>query len=206
MVRVSGPTSIASTRMRRCLDSRLGCLRRGSFSCCNSLWRSSTSCVSEETTAMCVSEFALEPRKMLPKMNPAMMTGIITVVMTNPRVRMRSMYSRRAISQTLCIEVAPRRFADFVHGRFAINLHRRALADFLDKDVFERGFRHLEARDARASDILGEGCRGTQLDLDVAAVALEAFDTGVLEEGVIALEVDLDAIARVSGFDLAHRA
>jgi hypothetical protein len=38
---------------------------------------------------------------MLPKMNIAISAGIITVVITNPRVLTRSMYSRRAIRKRL---------------------------------------------------------------------------------------------------------
>src|SRR5580704_9253865 len=110
MLRVSGATAMASTMMRGFLSLRLGWVRPLSFCCCNSSCRSRTSWVSEETTAMWVSGLALEPRKILPKTKPARMTGIIMVVMRKPRVRMRSTYSRRAISQTLSILVDPFHF------------------------------------------------------------------------------------------------
>src|SRR6266702_2946891 len=159
---------------------------------------------------------------MLPKANPAMISGIMIVVMRNPRVRMRSMYSRCAISQTLRmetapilgIEVAPRRFSEFGDGEFAIGLHRRRLLDLLDKDLFERRFRHFKASDASVADRVGkerlsvvrEGCGGTQFDLGLTRIPLDAFDARMLEESVIAFEADMDSIAGVAGLDLAHRA
>ena len=54
--------------------------------------------------------------------------------------------------------------------------------------------------------VVGQGCGGAELDLNVAVVAREVFDAGVVEEAVVALEVDEDAVARVAGFDLAHGA
>src|ERR1035437_8767690 len=147
---------------------------------------------------------------MLPKMNPAMMSGIMTVVMMNPRVRMRSRYSRRAMSQTLIIEVALLRLVELGHGEFPAVGDGQRLANLLDKDVFEGGLGDLEAGDTRDADgvgeqrlgVVGKGGRRAQLDLGVAAVALEAFDAGMLQEGIVAFEVDVDAVAGVARLDL----
>ncbi len=45
-----------------------------------------------------------------------------------------------------------------------------------------------------------------ELDLGLAAVVLRGFDAGMGEEGVVAFEGHLDAVARVAAFDLAHAA
>ena len=60
--------------------------------------------MSEETIAIWLSRPVLELMKAPPRSKPAMISGIRMVVSRNPRVRMRSMYSRRAMSQTLCID------------------------------------------------------------------------------------------------------
>src|ERR1035437_4790076 len=128
--------------------------------CCwrsSSVCRSSASCVSEDTTAMRISGAVLELRRTLPKMNSPMMTGIMTVVMRNPRVRMRSKYSRCAISQTLRmetapilgIEEAPFRFAELVHGEFEVVLLRRFLLHVFDKDLLECRLGPLEGSESR---------------------------------------------------------
>ena len=84
----------------------------------------------------------------------------------------------------------------------------------LDEDLFEGGFHHLEASDAGAGDglgeqglgVVGQSRGGAELDLNVAVVAREVLDAGMVEEAVVALEADQDAVARVAGFDLAHGA
>ena len=38
----------------------------------------------------------------------------------------------------------------------------------------------------------------------LSAVVLRGFDAGMLEEGIVSFEGDLDAIARVAAFDFAH--
>ena len=86
---------------------------------CSSVCRSRASWVSEETTAKWVSGFSFEPKNMLTKMNTAMRNGIMIVVMRKPRVRIRSMYSRRAMSQTLCIEAVSVGLVELGHGKFA---------------------------------------------------------------------------------------
>ena len=98
--------------------------------------------------AMWAPDSDFELTKALPKINPPMMSGIMTVVMRKPRVRMRSMYSRRAMSQTLCIEAASVGLVELGHGEFAAILAGQCLLDLLDEDLFEGGFHHLEARDA----------------------------------------------------------
>src|SRR5208283_969206 len=147
-------------------------------------------------------------------MNPPMMSGIMRVVMRKPRVRMRSRYSRRAMSQTLCIEAASVELVELGHGEFAAIFAGQGLLHLLDEDLFEGGFHDLEARDAGVGDglgeqglgVVGQGCGGAKPDLGVAVVTLEVFDAGVVEEAVVAFEVDADVVARVDGFDLAHGA
>src|SRR5580700_6804016 len=107
---------------------------------------------------------------------------------------MRSRYSRFAISQTLSIDVVS-------YG--------------LDEDLFKSGLHDFEAGDAGAAldgggekglGVWSEAVEAVKLDLGLAAVVLRGFDAGVGEEGVVALEGDLNAVARIAAFDLAHAA
>src|SRR5664280_356738 len=205
-----GSMSMASTVNWGCLAER----GRVSCSCCNSDCRSRTSWGSELTMAMWVPGSDFELTKALPNSNAPMMSGIMTVVMRNPRVRTRSTYSRRAMSQTLCIEAAFVGMVELGHGEWVAILDGRCLLDLFDEDLFQSGFHHLEARDAGVCDglcqqglgVFGQGCGGAELDLDVAVVAFDVFDAGMIEKAVAALEVDEDAVARIDGFDLAHGA
>src|SRR6185437_7099253 len=105
-------------------------------------------------------------------------------------VRMRSRYSRFAISQTLCIDLASNFFYEY---------------------LFERRFLNLEAVDTGAAlDSIGEqrlrvgsnSVDRTQLDLRSAAVSLRLFDGRMLKEAGISFKEHLDPIARVMCFDL----
>src|SRR5580692_480700 len=96
----------------------------------------------------------LVPRKMLPAAKPTMMTGIRMVVITKPRVRMRSKYSRCAMIQTLRmeaplrlgIEEAPYRLFEFGCGR-GVDVFRGCFLNLFDEYLFERGFGDLEVGD-----------------------------------------------------------
>src|SRR5271154_5543906 len=107
---------------------------------------------------------------------------------------MRSRYSRFAMSQILSIDVVS-------YG--------------LDEDLLEGGLHDFEAIDACAAldggceeglGVRGETVDAVKLDLGLAAVVLGGFDAGGGEEGVVALEGDLNAVSRVAAFDFAHAA
>src|SRR5665213_2880400 len=109
-------------------------------------------------------------------------------------VRMRSRYSRFAMSQTLCIDLA---------------------SNFLYEYLFERRFLHLEAVDAcTALDSIGKqrlgvgsnSINGAKLDLGAAAVGLGFLDGGMLKKAGVAFKEHLNAVARVMRFDVAHGA
>src|ERR1700761_7038624 len=123
-----------------------------------------------------------------------MRSGMRMVMMRKLFARMRSRYSRFATSQTLCIDI-------FSYG--------------FDEDLLESGLHHFEAGDSGAAlDGGGEeglGIRAGSVEavefyFGLSAVVLRGFDTGVLEEGFVSFEGDLDAIARVAALDLAHAA
>src|SRR5580698_1064543 len=119
-----------------------------------------------------------------------------TVAMRKLLERIRSRYSRFAISQTLCIDSA---------SCFCI---AEACADVFDEDLFQRGFHDFKAVDvSTARDSLGENLLGgglvVQLDLGDAGVVLRLGNTRVAKEGVVTGEDDLHAVARVARFDLA---
>ena len=116
------------------------------------------------------------------------------VMMRKLFARMRSRYSRFAMSQMLSIDIVS-------YG--------------LDEDLFEGGLHDFEASDAgavldgRGEERLSVGTgavEAVEFDLGLSAVVLRAFDAGMLEEGVVSLEGDLDAVARVAALDLAHAA
>src|ERR1700733_6715225 len=162
---------------------------------------------------MARSLLALEPRKMLPPTNPAMISGIMTVVMTKPRVRIRSRYSRRATSQTLRnMDALLFHFrAEFGNGELVAGVGR-SLPDLVDEDVLEGGFGDLEVGDAGVTQgfgeqglsVVGEGGRGAEDDFGAAGITLQALDGRVVQEHVVALVVDADAVAWIAGFDLRH--
>src|SRR5580658_4287669 len=85
------------------------------------------------TTAMCELVLVRDMKYALPPMRAAIRHGMSTVARMKPRVRTRSMYSRFAMSQTLCM--------DFASGldELGCSLHRG------DEDLFERGLDDLEA-------------------------------------------------------------
>src|ERR1700733_1747947 len=125
----------------------------------------------------------------MPKTPPPMRVGMRMVATMKALVRMRSRYSRFAMSQILCIDFAP---------------------DYFDKDVFQAGLHDLEASDTGPcrcgyEEYLRVGAL-MQLDFGVAAVVLHGLDGGMIEEGGIALEVHDNAIGGVAGFDFAHGA
>src|SRR5271163_923675 len=133
--------------------------------------RSRASWVSGETMAMWEAGLLRAAPMALTRPPPIMISGIRTVITTKERVRMRSRYSRFAMSQTLCIGFASYGF---------------------DEDLFEGWLHDLEARDAGAAgDGLGQqrlrvgmgtvAVAGVELDLGVAGVVLVALDRGVVE-------------------------
>ncbi len=106
--------------------------------------------------------------------------------------RMRSRYSRFATSQTLSIDI-------FSYG--------------FDEDLLEGWLHDFEAGDASAAlDGCGEERLGVGPPLAVefyvglSAVVFGGFDAGVLEEGIVSFEGDLDVVARIAALDLAHAA
>src|ERR1700727_2785836 len=105
-----------------------------------------------------------------------MRSGMRMVIRRKLFARMRSRYSRFAMSQTLCIDIFSYSF---------------------DEDLFKRGFHDFEADDSGAA--LG-GCYeerlsvrvcaidATKLDLRLSTIVLCEFDAGVGEEGIVSLE------------------
>src|SRR5438270_7310333 len=111
-----------------------------------------------------------------------MRTGMRMVMMRKLFARMRSRYSRFATSQTLCIDI-------FSYG--------------FDEDLLEGGLHDFEAGDTgTALDGCGEERLGVgtgaieamEIYVGLSAVVLHGFDAGMLEEGIVALERDLDVI------------
>src|ERR1700733_12410862 len=91
--------------------------------------------LSEVTTAMCEVLLVFVAKYALPPTSAAIRHGMRTVASMKPRVRTRSMYSRLAMSQTLCMDLASG-FDEL--GR---SLHGG------DEDLFERGLDDFEACD-----------------------------------------------------------
>src|SRR3982074_857715 len=111
-----------------------------------------------------------------------MRSGMRMVMMRKLFARMRSRYSRFATSQTLCIDI-------FSYG--------------FDEDLLEGGLHDFEAGDASAAlDGCGEGRLGVgtgsveavEFDVGLATVVLRGFDAGMLEEGIVSFEGDLDVV------------
>jgi hypothetical protein len=129
-------------------------------------------------------DLLLLSRKEVPKTKTPMRTGMSTVETMKALVVTRSRYSRRAMSQTLCM--------DDVSGWILGGL----VGDRFDEDLFEGGGGELEAGDTGVSDGGGEELLGVgavaEGDLGVAAVVLRGEDGWVLEEGVVAGEGDLN--------------
>src|SRR5205823_2124710 len=123
-----------------------------------------------------------------------MRIGMRMVMMRKLFARMRSRYSRFATSQTLSIDI-------FSYG--------------FDEDLLEGGFHDFEAGDASAAldgggeERLGVGTgavEAVEFYVGLSAVVLHGFDAGMLEEGIVSFEGDLDVIARIAALDLAHAA
>src|SRR5580704_7507320 len=123
-----------------------------------------------------------------------MRSGMRMVMMRKLFARMRSRYSRFATSQTLCIDI-------FSYG--------------FDEDLLEGGLHDFEAGDAGAAlDCRGEEGLGVgtgaveavEFYVGLSAIVFRGFDAGVLEEGVVSFERDLDVVARITALDLAHAA
>src|SRR5438270_4561427 len=121
-----------------------------------------------------------------------MRSGMRTVMMRKLFALMRSRYSRFATSQMLCIDI-------FSYG--------------FDEDLLEGGLHDFEAGDASAAldgcseERLGVGAgsvEAMEFYVGLAAVVLRGLDAGVMKEGVVTFEGDLDAVAGVTALDLAH--
>src|SRR5258705_13965745 len=113
-----------------------------------------------------------------------MRSGMRMVMMRKLFARMRSRYSRFAMSQTLSIDI-------FSYG--------------FDEDLFEGGLHDFEAGDASAAldgggkERLGVGTgavEAVEFYFCLSAVVLRGFDAGVRGEGVVSLDRDLNAVAR----------
>src|ERR1700730_11303625 len=112
--------------------------------------RSRPSCVSVETMAMCVWEARLFlSKKEPPKTKPPISTGMSTVETMNALVVTRSRYSRRAMSQMLCMD-GPSVIDVACDGDA---LPRAGIevgvveSDGVDEDLFEGRLFQLEPRD-----------------------------------------------------------
>src|SRR5258705_9780249 len=123
-----------------------------------------------------------------------MRSGMRMVMMRKLFARMRSRYSRFAMSQTLSIDI-------FSYG--------------FDEDLLEGGLHDFEAGDASAAlDGSGEERLGVgpgsidamEFYVGLSSIVLRGFDAGVREEGVVSFERDLDVVARIAALDLAHAA
>src|SRR6202022_4193232 len=84
-----------------------------------------------------------------------------------------------------------------------------------DEDLLEGGLHDFEAGDASAAldrggeEGLGVGTgavEAVEFYVGLSAVVLRGFDAGMLEEGVVSFEGDLDAVARIAALALAHAA
>src|SRR5580693_708485 len=112
-----------------------------------------------------------------------MMSGISTVITRKLLARMRSIYSRRAMSRTLRIDSA-----SATHG--------------LDEDLFQGRLRHFKPPDLRG--LRGKGQQRLcvvailQRDLGMTAVVLRRCDAGVLQKRIASLEVDQHAVVRIT--------
>src|SRR5580658_5912042 len=91
------------------------------------------------TTAMCELVLVRDMKYALPPMRAAIRHGMRTVARMKPRVRTRSMYSRFAMSQTLCMNLAS-----------GLGELRRSFYGG-DEDLFECGLKDLKAGDVCAS-------------------------------------------------------
>src|SRR6266436_872743 len=123
-----------------------------------------------------------------------MRSGMRMVMMRKLFARMRSRYSRFATSQTLSIDI-------FSYG--------------FDEDLLECGLHYFEAGDASAAldgsgeEWLGVGTgavEAVEFYVGLSAVVLRGFDAGMLEEGIVSFEGDLNPVAWVAALDLAHAA
>src|SRR5271163_2262638 len=115
------------------------------FPVSSSRLRSAAKLVSDETMAMCAEDFVRDARYPLPKTKPPMRSGIRMVATRNALVRMRSRYSRLAMSQMLCIDVNSCRLRGL-----------RRFGYLFDEDLFQRRLHHFEASDAGFDDCRGE--------------------------------------------------
>src|SRR5258705_10418264 len=123
-----------------------------------------------------------------------MRSGMRMVMMRKLFARMRSRYSRFAMSQTLSIDI-------FSYG--------------FDEDLLEGGLHDFEAGDASAAldgcgeERLGVGAgavEAMEFYVGLSAVVLRGFDAGMLEERVVSFEGDLDGVSWVTALELAHAA
>src|ERR1700761_3785280 len=128
-----------------------------------------------------------------------MRSGMRMFATRNALVRMRSRYSRLAMSQMLCIDVNSCRLRGL-----------RRFGYLFDEDLFQRRLHDFEASNAGFDDCRGEEslCVGAfvETDLGVSTVVLCRMDGGVVEEGVIAGEVDENAVDGIAGLDITHGA
>src|SRR6202034_3653870 len=99
-------------------------------------------------------------------------SGMRTVMRRKLLARMRSRYSRLAMSQILCIDI---------------------LSYGFDEDLLERGLHDFEAGDSRATlggrgkEWLSVGSRAVytaELDLLLTTIVLRAFNAGMREKGI----------------------
>src|SRR5260370_36387791 len=121
-----------------------------------------------------------------------MRIGMRMVMMRKLFARMRSRYSRFAMSQMLSIDI---------------------LSYGFDEDLLESRLHHFEAGDAGAAldgggeERVGVGTGAVdamEFYVGLSAIVLRGFDAGMGEEGVVSVELVLDVIARGAGLYLLH--
>src|ERR1700761_2387970 len=154
---------------------------------------------SEVTTAMCELVLVRDMKYALPPISAAIRHGMSTVARMKPRVRTRSIYSRLAMSQMLCMDLA----SGF--DELGCALYGG------DENLFERGLDDLEACDVGAARYgLDEQrlrvFRGVKLDFGDAGVVACVGNVAASEKGVVAGKDGLHVVARVTRFNLAHGA
>src|SRR6185437_1316388 len=135
----------------------------------------------------------------LPPTSAAMRTGMSTVARMKPLVRTRSMYSRLAMSQMLCMDLASG-LGELGGALYGGN-----------ENLFERGLDDLEARDVGAArDGLCEhrlrAFGRVKPDLGDARIVACVGDIAAAQEAVVTAEDSLHVVARIARFDLAHGA
>src|ERR1700722_11246357 len=127
---------------------------------------------------MCDVVFDFAASVATPNSPPPISSGIKIVAIKNPLVLIRSVYSRFAISQTLCIDDT---------SSFLVTKTR---AHAFNKDLFQRRLLHIEPMNHGAPRLplgphLLRACLAVQLQFRTPRIVLGFFHLRVLQEQLI---------------------